>query len=264
MPRPVKMDGMKVVLGILPGRYVMSKWDEDRFVSCLSFLKHFVVPSKFPGKDAWNFDAEKIALVINDARVNDTNGWKEWVYRTGVLEVSSGTTQNFARKVQMISRAVGGYLKHNPSLVTGRIEEIVKSSSKFSWIIQLTQDKKASTGADMVGEHTMTPTVVQGALTPVPNPATPERRYHEAIMRVTDLFYQIASSVNVHNVKKYKEADKINMLSKLSFILKVAKNHRPNKVFQQINVYKAGREDLEKSMLTWASENENASVEDSD
>lgn len=89
----------------------------------------------------------------------------------------------------------------------------------------------------------------------------PEKRFLGSLLTVSEVFYEVADSITDEDIQAMSIKDKIAALSKLSFILNVAKNYKPNNVFNQVNVFGSSRKELEKAILDYADGNTRISKE---
>jgi hypothetical protein len=77
-----------------------------------------------------------------------------------------------------------------------------------------------------------------------------EQIYMESIVRTTELYSTLVKSIKKKDLEELNTKDKISALSKLADINKQMRTFKPNAgVFNQINVFGAQREDLEKAIL---------------
>ena len=220
----------------------IAKWDEQRLLDFFGYTDHFRTLED--GVPHFRVNQKKL-----DEMLQTTNPfWQEINKRIG-KDKSPAFYLKFATQVRMVCQ----FLRNHPSYVTKQVENKVKGHPQMEWCLEYAEAQKTDMGIEVVTANNIVPEGRKTVQIPTKNP---EQVFLNSLMKVTDVFYEIAASIKKGDITDMDVQEKINSLSKLSFILNIAKSYKPNRVFQQFNIYQADRDTLEKNILKYATENE--------
>lgn len=222
-------------------------WEEEKFLAFLSFLDSFYEVVYGKGKLA--VTVVKIQLLEQKLSEFPDNPTAEFMWRVNRWSepFDGDVHKKFYIRVANMMRIVFGYLKQNPAVITDAIKEHCKGKIQYEWILTNTRIVTTKMGATVV-EHD--PTGFTGNSMQAAGYANADKVMLDSILKVANVYDMIASGITKKDIEKLNVKDKINALQKLSFIHTVTKNFKPNNnTFKQINIYKAGAQELEAALL---------------
>lgn len=237
----------RAVKGHIPRVREIATYTEQNFLDYFAFVNSFCEEDKKKGRYSIKTTVPKIKAA--EAVLQEPyHPWQEMLYRIDVFtDAPKFNAGSFYIRIAAYNRAVLGYLKQNPAAVTDEMRKVMEANPRLSWALKHYMDKKSETGAEYVLPATTDTTTDQ------PRPITqrsPDKMLMEGIMHTANTFELIAKSIKASDLKELDVRDRVAMLQKLSFIFNVGRNFKPNaNTFQQINIYSAKKDDLEKAIL---------------
>lgn len=229
----------------------VAKWDSTKLLQFYQFCMLFWEEGKFRCNSG---------TMHNVYYANDN--YPEWPYKEFLHRINIWFDQKkgynyaaFNTRFITMTRVVNSYVKKHPGLVTPEIVEILKDIPAYAWILETYKTVTTKTGATVL-EVDYTRNDEKGFKREDQTlDLSPEKNLLQAMMKVTDVYNMIAGSITKDEIKKMNVKDKINALQKLSFINGAVQKFKPNgNTFQQINIFKDSREDLEKAILDFGAE----------
>lgn len=237
----------RIVKGILLKNADVQAWDETKFVSFFDFLDRFYVVLN--GKGKLNVTLEKIQFCEQQLTEEPEGSFAEFMWRIDRwTEPFDGSIhKSFYIRTANLMKIVFLYLKNHPELITDAIKEHCKGKVQYEWILSNTRVVTTKMGAEVV-EHSHGG--YEGNVPIRAGYADADARMIDSILKVANVYDMIASGITKKDIEKLNVKEKINALQKLSFIHTVTKNFKPNNnTFKQINIYKAGKDELEAALL---------------
>lgn len=229
----------------------VAKWDSAKLLQFYQFLMLFWEEGKFKVNSG---------TMHNVYYANDN--YPEWPYKEFLHRINVWFDQSkgynyiaFKSRMMTMSRVVNTYVKKHPTMVTEEIRDLLKDIPNYAWVLESFKITTTKIGADVV-EFDKT-RIDDAGFTKNDQRlvSTPEKNLLEAMMKVTDVYGMIAGSIKKEDIDKMNVKDKINALQKLSFINNTVLKFKPNgNTFQQINIFKDSREDLEKAILDFGAD----------
>lgn len=237
----------KAVTGAIPTKRDLADWPEEKFIGFYHFVLLFVRKN---GKGETVIQTpEKLVREVEKYLFQRNHPYQEFIFRIDRFTDSPGfSTRKYYYRVAALLRQVGNYLRANPSVVSPKLEAVIKPEPRFNWCLRLTKLAETKLGAEVV-VYENTDDLQDGMQEPV-KPVTYEQKYIEAVLKATDVFSMVAKSIKKKDIDALPPKDKIIALSRLSFVANLHKSFRPGtSAFKQINIFAANREDLEGAML---------------
>lgn len=227
-------------------------WDEAKFLSFLVFLDRFYEIVYGKGKLAVTVLKIQVCEQVISEHPDDPIAEFMWRVNRWSEPFDGDVHRKFYIRVANMMRIVFGYLKQNPVVVTDAIKEHCKGKIQYEWILSNTRIVTTRMGAKIV-EHNNTG--FTGNSMENVGHADADKVMLDSILKVANVYDMIASGITKKDIDKLNIKDKINALQKLSFIHTVTKNFKPNNnTFKQINIYKAGKAELEQALLDFSKE----------
>ena len=234
----------RAVRGHLPTRREVAEWTEKQYLDLFDFINFFIEPNKktvsvIVTKEKW-LEAEKVLSL-------PYHPWQELLYRIDRLtkdtRFHSGSVYI---RIAALNRAVLGYLKNNPAVITDAMHKVIEPNPRLNWCLRHFTDIVLPNSTDATGVF--------------PKPITqrsPDKMLLEAQLQVYNIFELLAKSIKPSELKDMYVRDKINALQKLSAIISSGSKFKANsQTFINLNVNSAKREDLEKALLDFGQHKE--------
>ena len=235
------------IQGTLPRKRDVSEWKEEKFLEFFKLVQFFMVGEMI------TITKEK-CIELQNIIQDYHHPWAEMAYRINSFTYDKDyTTRNFYNRLTSTVRLVGMYLKQNPAAISEEMKKAIEPNPRLNWILKTYKTVETKVGIPI----TVPDTRETVGLTPhnTPAPKTPEVSLMESMLKTANVFDMIVGSIKKKDMEDMGIKDKINALSKLSFIWTAARNMKPQTaVFKQLNVYSAKKEDLEKSLLEFSQE----------
>lgn len=245
-----KLHKFRAVQGSLPRMSELYDWDERKTLAFLTWAASFL------NEDKTRFVFTEKTIKEAEKKLEEpTCPEQEFLYRINLFTTDlDATPRKFFYKFNTFLRNVLNYLKQNPAYVTDEMKSIMESSPRMAWALSHFKSVETKTGAEVVVRDTQETTGIKRTTV---RQDTPEVRMLEGMFHVANIFEEIARSIKPKDIKTMSVKDKIGAISKLAFMFKVQQNFKPNsQVFQQINIYKAEKDDLEKAILDYGNNEE--------
>jgi hypothetical protein len=244
----------RAIIGKNPTKRELVTWDEGQWICFLRFCELFIVKS-----DERTKDGSGVSLKVTDAKWREVEGFldmpdhpfQEFLYRIDKFTYDpTATRMKFFWRLSSMVKFVLGYLRQNPSIVTTKMREIIEPNPRFSWCLSQTKIVGTSVGAvvtpdkeERVTNHTTNMEV-----------ASYEKNLADAVLKTTNLLVRLVDSIKPEEIEKMPVKDRLMAVGRMSYIFTVGKSFKVGKgIFKQININMAGREELEKAMLDFNS-----------
>ena len=145
---------------------------------------------------------------------------------------------------------VGKYLKENPGLMTESMLEAINKVPRLQSIAKHFKVSRTDTGLVVIEPENSVIDEPQAVKS-----ANAEVSLMESMLKTASIFDMIASTIKLSELKGMDVKDRIAALQKLSFVFSLSQKSKPNSnVFNKINIITANKDQLEKSILDFANE----------
>lgn len=239
----------RVIKGVLPRKSEIIDWSEAKLISLLEFAQFFIEGDKF------TVTREQISKF--QERATETDWWMEFNVRIDhQTNRADFKTRTFQMRLMTFIRTVLSYLKSNPHAISNEMREIMEKSARLSWALDPFKMVTTKMGAEIIkvdDRETTDPNVAN--VSPGQSGLTlPEVQYHNAILLMTSMLNDVLKSVKKDDIKKISASERIKIANALAQTLaKTFNSGKPNTlIFKQLNVNKAGKDDLERAFLDMA------------
>lgn len=238
----------RAVQGVLFRNADMGKWEPEKFDRFFHFLERF-------------YDSEKAKISVTNDKIQMMEKEMrdpecthvEFMYRIDrwftTDQESVFLSKKFYPRMATMMRIVIGYVKLHPTVLTQEIIDRIKDKPQFSWCLNTFKTKTTDIGAEVIEVDNVAfegNKLVQGGA----KGRNPELMMMETMVQSMSLIETILKSIDKKELMKMSVKDKIGALQKLFPVYGIMKNFKPNgNVFKQINIYSAGRDELEKAIL---------------
>lgn len=244
-PRMLSQNAIRRIHAHLPLKRDIIDWSPTKLMAFLNFVEFFTEEGKF------KCDVPHIEAARRQAL--ETEWWDEFMARIGVD--TSMAAGKFAKRFISLARVPLSWLKTNPHAVTPEMLAIMKANPRMSWASASFKTEMTDMGVEIVVlNHNDNTDAGLNNPTHAGDVQTPMLRFQQAQMNLLSLLVNISKDFSPADLKKMSVKDRIMAFDKLmNTATKMMGAGRPNSViFQQINVNKAGRDELEKSFLAYA------------
>lgn len=233
----------------LPQKRDVVDWGNTKILQFLKFVDFFTDNGKF------------VCTVpkVDEARMRAAEEmfWDEFLERINVTPgKDGGTTQQFRLRLTTFARNPLAWIKSNPHAITLEMMEIMEKNPRLAWAASSFVVVDTESGAQIV-QLNNTETTDQSISNKDPKLTdikTPMVQYEQARMNMLTMLVALSKSIPASELKNMPVKDRLAAFDRLfNTAVRVMGQSRPNSViFNQLNVNKAGREDLEKSFLEYA------------
>lgn len=237
------------VRGKLPQKRDVQDWGNTKIMQFLKYVDFFTTDGKF--------DTSVSRVTEAQMRGEDEMFWDEFSERVNIVPgKDGGTSLRFRLRLTTFARVVLSWIKNNPHAITEQMMELMDKNPRLNWAIKTFKMVTTDMGVQVVerdNDETTDPR--QKNETPaMSNVNTPMVKFEQAKLSMLTLLQALSKSIPSSELKTMTTKDKIAAFDKLlNTATKVMGQTRPNSVvFQQINVNKSNREELEKSFLSYA------------
>lgn len=246
----------RIVQGVMLRQADVAKWEYQKFIDFFTFLDRFY-EFKGEGDGKVSVTLLKIQQAELDLKENPEGSFAEFMWRINQwTEPFDGAIhKKFYIRVATLMRIVFQYCKKHPTVIGPEIQEFCKGKVQYQWILENYHVTKSNTGVEIVQESHIG---YQGnSMNMGVSSAKADEKMLNAIVKVADVFEMIAGSISKKEIEKMSITQKINSLQKLSFVQNLVKGFKPNSiVFKQMNINKAGKDELEQALLDFNKEGE--------
>lgn len=239
---------LKVVKGELPQKRDVVDWGEQKLLQFVRFV------------DAWildgSFKVTNDTIATMEMRAPEEPFWLEFMVRINVpTERSDFSSRKFLNRLLALSRSPLSWLKANPYAVTPAMKEIMEKSDRMRWALEPMVMKDTEIGGETM-EMNHGDTLDPGRSNANVNQTkvkSPLEMYHSALYNILSVALVLTKDIKPEDLKNMPVKDRLKLANDLlSGVTKGMTSNKPNSViFQQINVNKSGREELEKSLLEY-------------
>lgn len=239
----------KKVEGNLPVKRDIQDWGETKLMAFLKFVQFFT--------DGESFKVTAETIATAEERAGMEPFWDEFLRRINITPgIEEGTARKFYYRFLAFTRIPLAWLKENPHGVSEPMFAIMDKNPRMQWacknfkmvttesgvqIVTMDQDEKTDPArTNATGDHVRVD--------------TPLVAFEESKLSMLTMLRELGKSIPMSELKKMPIKDRLAAFDRLlNTAQKVVGAARPNSViFQQINVGKAGRDELEKLVLGYA------------
>lgn len=236
----------KRIKGKLPKKRDVVDWSEEKLSQFLKFIVFFTHGENFVFNNvSWE-----------TARLKNEPFWDEFMLR---IDCAPGQ-QKFRTRFITQQRTVMAWVKENPHVLTEDMYKLCQSTPRLSWATTHFKTVDTEMGVQVVERDTdeLTDPRQKNATDLVRKDRTPQVIYEEGLLSMTTLFRQLARSVPSSEIKGIKPEQRIALANQMAKTLRESfKKFQPNiRVFNNININKSTREELEGAVLSYAEEQE--------
>lgn len=237
------------VRGKLPQKRDVQDWSNTKTLQFLKFVDAFTKDGKF------DTSISQVATV--QMRGEDEDWWDEFLERINITPgKDGGTSLRFRLRLTTFARVVLSWIKNNPHAVTEQMMELMEKNPRLSWATKAFKMVTTEMGVQVVERDNdeRTDAGIKNKTPDASNVSAPMVKFEQAKLSMLTLLQALSKSIPASELKTMTTKDKIAAFDRLmNTATKVLGQTRPNSVvFQQINVNKANREELEKSFLQYA------------
>lgn len=236
------------VRGKLPQKRDVQDWGNAKLMAFLKFVDYFTVEGKF--------DTSVSRVTEAHMRGEDEPFWDEFMERINVTPgKDGGTSLQFRLRLTSFARTPLSWIKSNPHAVTEQMMQIMGENPRLSWASHAFKMVETDMGVQVVQRDNdeRTDAGIKNKDPKLSNVSTPMVKFEEAKLNLLTLLLDLSKGFSKADLKAMTTKDRIAAFDKLlNTAVKMMGQGRPNSVvFQQINVNKAGRDELEKSFLDY-------------
>lgn len=237
------------VRGKLPTKREVQDWGNTKIYALLLFVDFFTKEGKF--------DTSASQVATADMRAEDELFWDEFLERINVTPgKDGGTSVQFRLRLTSLARVVLSWIKANPHVVTEQMMLLMEKNPRLSWAAKAFKVVETEMGVQVVERDNdeMTDPRIKNEDPHLSNVNAPMVQFEQAKLNMLTMLKALGKSIPASDIKQMSVKDRIAAFDKLmNTATKVMGQTRPNSVvFQQINVNKANRDELEKSFLKYA------------
>lgn len=238
------MNKYRAILGQLPKRPDIMKWPESHFLDFFSMVNFLTTP-----KGIIKLTPDTLKALEDSILPHPPSFKTEVLYRVNQFTTDpSSNPRKFFYKFTTFIRCVGYAIKTNPILITPAMEDVIKNNPRLSWMLATYKDVTTGIGAPITVPDRNDATTIRGKK--LPTSTDPQTRFMESLLRLSNMFEVLTKSLSKKDIRGLNAKEKFVILAKIYPMLAEARKFKPNsQVFQQINVYKGGREELEEAIL---------------
>jgi len=242
---------LRVIKGKMPTKGSCVDWSDEKFLQFAKFVNFWVEDGKF------TVSQEKRKTCEFMARGDDWPFWDEFMARIDMpTSLKDNNLKRFQMRLITLSRIPLAWIKDNPHALTEELRKELEVSQRTSWALEAIVDKKTLMGNTTPGMNNdeTTNKGTDNQFPQVTNPTSPEAQYASGIKRMASMFRELVDSVNRREFKHLPMDKKLRAIDAFAKTLeKVTSGKRPTSlVFKQLNINKAGRDDLEKAILEYS------------
>jgi hypothetical protein len=177
--------------------------------------------------------------------------FQEFLYRINFFTFDPNASEKkFYFKLVSMMKFVLGYLRINPSIISDEMKKIIEPNPRLNWCLR--QTKVVATGIEGVEVVVPDTKETTGIVHSNQHIANYEHQLQETMIKTVNLLNRLVETVAKKDLNKMETKDLLLAIGRMSYVFSIGKQIRPNKtVFTQININKAGREELENAMLNF-------------
>lgn len=248
---------LRAVREVLPKLREIPDWSEEKILSFLRFAVHFMKIAQYDGRPihAYEMTLDKWESAV---QMQDEPFWAEFIAR---IDKHEATPLLRKQRLMMAMRTVGAYLKKSPHAVTEPMRVIMDPNERLSWALHPFKMTETPTGelVEMDNSETVDP----GRANANPHQTdlkNPMISYQESILRMTAVLRDLLSGITLGDIKKMSVKERITLAKDIIVVFKAqggtGKGSMPVNIQKLLVVNSGGREDMEKSLLDYVTEQE--------
>lgn len=239
----------KVVISKSPTKRELSAWTEKQWITFLRFCEFYIV-TKEDGKVSISITKEKWAEGEEVLKMPD-HPFHEFLYRINFFTFDSNASQKkFYFKLVSMMKFILGYLRVNPSLVSDEMKKIIEPNPRLNWCLKQTKVIETAIG-DIVVPDKMD-RVEGDKKGSNQNIASYEQQLQESMIKTTNLLDRLVGEAAGRPLNKMETKDLLMAIGRMSWVFSAGRQMKPNQqIFNQINIHKSSREELESAILNF-------------
>lgn len=241
------------VRGKLSTKREIVDWGSTKVMAFIMFVDFFTKEGKF--------DCSISQVATAQMRGESEPFWDEFLERIETIPgKDGGTTMQFRLRLTSFARNVLSWLKSNPHELTQEMMVIMEKNPRLAWAVSAFKVVTTEMGVQVIERNNLE-TTDAGLANQVPktsNVDTPALKFEQAKMNMLTMLLAISKSIPAAELRKMTVKDRMAAFNQLlNTATKIMGQTKPNSViFQQINVNKAGRDELEKVALSYSESQE--------
>lgn len=238
----------QAILGTLPRQWDVARWTEEHFQQFFSLVQDLTIYGETSAKIECT---ESSIKELEEKIFNETPSYRtELLYRINQFTTDPNfSPRKFYYRITALIRSVGNYVKKHPAILSETNREQIKNNPRLNWMSVSYTAYQTKMGAIVPVPEARDTTTYQTQ--PAARVVDPQTKLLNSMVLLADSFEVLAKSLTKRELRAMKAQDKISAISKLSFLF--GNRVKPNiGVFRQINVFKASKDDLEKSLLAYS------------
>lgn len=224
-------------------------WSPSKILSFIQFADFFISKET----DPHTFDVVMVKIEAAKERAKDEQFWDEFLTR---IEQKDQTVVQFRNKLMSMVRVVLSWLKTSPYAITDQMRAIMEPNQRLNWCLDSFKVVPTKIGGEVMvlNQDENTDPRLPNHTPDASNIKSPDVQYAQALINVTSILKDLTTGIKQADIKALGTADRIKLInSMLPNVARAIGGHRPNiKVFKQLVINQAGRDDLEKAFLDYA------------
>lgn len=239
----------RAVKGKLPKKAEIIDWPEAKLLALLAFARVFL--------EGEGYVVDSTRREAAETRSAEEPYWEEFLARINQpLGTKDATHQRFRIRLMTLIRVPLAWLKSNPFAVTEALQAQLESTPRFSWCLTTFVEKTTDIGGTIVAmqNRDTTDPSMPNYKRSVTDVDPPQIRFNKALLESVAIFEQLTKSIKPSDIRNLQTKEKLRYMTAMAATLtKTFREYKPNvTVFQQINVNKAERDELESAMYDYA------------
>ncbi len=230
-----------------PTKRELSSWTESQWITFLRFCEFYIV-TKEDGKVSISITKEKWKHGEEFLKMPD-HPFQEFLYRINFFTFDSNASEKkFYFKLVSMMKFVLGFLRVNPSIVSEEMKKIIEPNPRLNWCLKQTKIVETVAGEIVVPDKLdRVESDTKGNNQSI---ASYDQQLQESMIKTTNLLDRLVAQAAGRDLSKMETKDLLLAIGRMSWVFSAGRQMKPNKmVFKQLNINKAGREELEKAML---------------
>ena len=242
-------DLRKNLKGKLPTLREAADWHEQKYIQFLRFVNFFTVGESFKTTN------DQIATAIQ--RAQEEEYWDEFLSRIGMAPFEKNfTTKKFFYRLVSFIRVPLTHLKRNPHIITPVMWGLMKGNPRMKWATSSFKEVETEVGIKVVelNNREETNPGIANEDPELTDVKSPQVLYNSTLMKMSSLANRLIAGIKQEDITKMATINRIKLANSLVTTLSRSfAAYKPNTaIFNQINIHKGSREDLEKVMLEYA------------
>lgn len=247
------LNKFKAVKGQLPKKIDISDWSQEKMLSLLIFGSLSLREVVRHGKKEFSFHYDKQFEEI--VAQYDNPFFQEFMTR---LSVPGASYLSLRGRLIVMIRTMLAYIKSNPHVINEKMEHLMKTTERFSWALANFEVKELAMGAEVVTVNNQETTDIdrKNAAPDRTGLTLPEVHYQRSLLAFSGLLASLLKGIKQSDIKEMDVKDKLKLaIPMIQTLGKAFTNSKPKSlVFKNLTINSAGKDDLEKAILTYSKE----------